>query len=86
LDVPILRKGVVASGEITYKDDHALLLDMTSVPGFSGSPVVLERTGEVIGVVLGTGPIRPSANFELATPITRSDYERVVRGGSADRP
>ena len=86
LDIPILRKGVVASGEITYKDHHALLLDMTSVPGFSGSPVVLERTGEVIGVVLGTGPIRHSANFELATPITRSDYDKIIRGTAADRP
>jgi S1-C subfamily serine protease len=75
---PVIRKGIVASGEFTWGVHPILLLDLTGVPGFSGSPVVLETTKEVIGVVYGPGGMKRYSDFELATPITREDYEKAV--------
>jgi S1-C subfamily serine protease len=82
LDLPIARRGIIASAEI--KDAEGvplLLLDLTGAPGFSGSPVVLERTGEAIGIVFGPGQMKRSQDFEFATVITRKDYEMAVEDG-----
>ncbi len=79
LDLPIARRGIIASAEI--KDAEGvplLLLDLTGAPGFSGSPVVLERTGEAIGIVFGPGHMKRSQDFEFATIITQKDYEMNV--------
>ena len=78
IDIPVVRKGVLASTEIHWNSQDMLLLDLSGVPGFSGSPVILEQTGEVIGVVFGPGPTSRMAGFEWATPISRKDYDRVV--------
>ncbi len=56
-----------------------LLLDLMGVPGFSGSPVVLIDTGEVIGVVFGPGPTQRGFGFEWATPLLPSDYEEATK-------
>lgn len=80
VDIPVVRRGIVASAEGT--DDAKkpmLLLDLTGVSGFSGSPVVLERTGEVIGVVYGPGLIERFADFEIATPIDRTDLDAAKK-------
>ncbi len=70
VDVPVARAGIVASADVTEATGKPLLLlDLAGVPGFSGSPVVLDRTGQVIGVVFGPGPIDRSASFEFATPL-----------------
>jgi hypothetical protein len=80
LDIPIVRKGIISSAELTDADGvPQLLLDLTGVPGFSGSPVVFESTGEVIGIVFGPGLINRSSNFEWATQITQSDYELAIK-------
>jgi len=80
LDFPVLRKGIVASAEMKDSDGvPLLLLDLSGSPGFSGSPVVLERTGEVIGIVFGPGKIRHSQDFEWATAITQIDYKQAIR-------
>ena len=83
VDFPILRKSIIASTEFTdaQKGGPIILLDLIGAPGFSGSPVVLERTGEVIGVVMGS--IKTPARdhyyaFEGATPITQADYEAAL--------
>jgi S1-C subfamily serine protease len=76
-DVPIVRHGIIASSEIKLDGHPMFLLDLVGIPGFSGSPVLLEKTGEVFGVVYGPGPIERSADLELATPITRRDYEKA---------
>jgi S1-C subfamily serine protease len=79
LDLPIARRGIIASAEI--KDAEGvplLLLDLTGAPGFSGSPVVLERTGEAIGIVFGPGHMRRFQDFEFATIITHKDYEMAM--------
>jgi S1-C subfamily serine protease len=79
-DVPIVRQGIISSVELTGVNGvPLLLLDLTGVPGFSGSPVILKRTGEVIGIVFGPGLIKRSSNFEWATQITQSDYDFLLK-------
>lgn len=76
VDIPVLRKGHLSSVEIRIQaGPPSLLLDLFGVPGFSGSPVVLEETGEVIGVVYGPGPTQRTFGFEWATPVTRHVYD-----------
>jgi len=83
LDIPIVRKGIVATAEIKDKDGkNMLLLDLTGVKGFSGSPVVLEKTQEVIGIVYGPGGIDRYLGFEWATPITKKDYKNAINSNN----
>ena len=80
LDMVVIRKGIIASAEIKWSvaSDHPmLLLDLQGAPGFSGGPVVLARTREVVGVVYGPGPTSRLAGFEWATPLTFSRFERI---------
>lgn len=77
LAIPIVRAGLVASTEVKWDNKSRLLLDLTGTPGFSGSPVILQKTGEVIGVVYGPGPTERQFDFEWATFLTPNDYERA---------
>lgn len=77
-DIPILRTGVIASTELTWDHLPMLLLDLPGGSGFSGSPVILKDTGEVIGVVYGPGPTERIFAFEWATQITKDDYEKAT--------
>jgi S1-C subfamily serine protease len=75
VDIPVLRRGHLASVEITVTAGvPSLLLDLMGVPGFSGSPVILDATGEVIGVVYGPGQADRQWGFEWATPVVLDDY------------
>ena len=76
-EVPIVRRGIVASAELSWGGKTMLLLDLTGIPGFSGAPVALRETGEVIGVVFGPGRTRREYDLEWATPMTRKDLKRV---------
>jgi hypothetical protein len=76
-EVPIVRRGSVASAELSWSGVPMLLLDLTGVPGFSGAPVVLPATGEVIGVVFGPGRTQREYDLEWATPITRRELKRA---------
>ncbi len=78
LDLPIVRSGIVASAEVGWRDGKMLLLDLVGVPGFSGSPVILIETGQVIGVVFGPGPTQRAFGFEWATPLSLPDYEKAT--------
>ncbi len=78
IDYTIVRTGSVASTEMTIGYEPMVLLDLIGVPGFSGSPVILERTGQVIGVVYGPGPTHRAFGFEWATPITSKDYLTAI--------
>lgn len=84
IDVPIVRQGIVASTEISWKGEPMILLDLQGVPGFSGSPVILKETGEVVGIVFGPGPTKRVFGFEWATPISLEDY-RVAIEAAGDR-
>jgi len=77
-DIPVVRKGIIAATEIRLGKQLMLLLDLTGVPGFSGSPVVLLETGEAIGVVFGPGPTHRAFGFEWATPLTKEDYDSAL--------
>lgn len=80
VDIPVVRGGIIASTEIgwgAYK--QLILLDLFGVPGFSGSPVIQQKTGQVIGVILGPGPTPRSTGFEWATPITQRYYEKATK-------
>ncbi len=83
-DLPILKRGLVASAEFTWDGIPMLLLDMTGVPGFSGSPVILEDTGEVVGIVFGPGRTRRQYDLEWATPFTAEDYRRGVERSAGE--
>jgi len=76
--VPILRRGSIASAELSWEGKPMLLLDLTGVPGFSGAPVILESTGEAIGVVFGPGRTERQYDLEWATPLTRDDYREAM--------
>jgi len=77
-DTPILRSGIISSTEISWGKMKMLLTDLTGVPGFSGSPVILQRTGEVIGVVSGPGPTNREFGFEWATPLSKQEYIKAI--------
>ncbi len=77
VDIPIIRSGLISSSEITWASGPMLLLDLLGVPGFSGSPVILAKKGQVVGVVFGPGPTRRAFGFEWATPINKDFYEEV---------
>jgi len=84
IDFSIVRRGIVSSTEIKWKEQPMVLLDLIGVPGFSGSPVIHERTGQAIGVVFGPGPTRRNFGFEWATPITRNDYLKALSNSDSE--
>lgn len=77
-DLPILRRGIIASAELEWEDRPMLLLDLTGVPGFSGSPVIRLRDGLVLGVVHGPGLTSRVYDFEWATPVTQQVLETML--------
>lgn len=76
-DVPFLRKGIISSTEIYNGANQLIVLDLIGVPGYSGSPVVLQDSGEVIGIIYGPGPTSRSFGFEWITPINQQYYNNV---------
>jgi hypothetical protein len=84
VDYPIVRRAIISSTEFTHAKEETplLLLDLEGAPGFSGSPVALERGGEVVGVITGSVRRRSTGQGyypEGATPITQSDYDEAMR-------
>ena len=77
-ELPIVRRGSVASAELSWGGKPMLLLDLTGVPGFSGAPVVLAETGEVIGIVFGPGRTGREFDLEWATPLLRRDLKAAA--------
>ena len=81
LKSPFVRFGYISSTELDQQPEDPLEprgkligLDLRSASGFSGSPVVLKRTGEVVGLIKGqTTQFR--AGFSFATPIHAADVE-----------
>lgn len=78
IDIPIIRNGIISSNEIEWPSGTMLLLDLLGVPGFSGSPVILRKSGHVVGVVFGPGPTQRAFGFEWATPFYKGDYDRIM--------
>ena len=78
IDVPVVRKGIIASTDIRFSSQQMILLDLLGVPGFSGSPVILEKNGQAIGIIYGPGPTKRGFGFEWATPIYQKDYLKAI--------
>jgi S1-C subfamily serine protease len=77
-DVAVLRRGAIASAELDWEGRPMLLLDLTGVPGFSGAPVILESSGEAVGVVYGPGRTERVYDMEWATPLIAKDNEHFL--------
>ena len=79
---PVYRRGIVASGEFGVRAGDAMvpmyLLDLTGIPGFSGSPVVLADSGQVIAVVHGPRKTERKFDLEWAAPIWMGQYRTAV--------
>ena len=77
-DYPILRRGIISSTDLRMSGSPLILLDLLGIPGFSGAPVVVERTGRVIGMIPGPGSVKGSDGFQWAIPLTAEDYRRAI--------
>jgi S1-C subfamily serine protease len=87
VDYPIVRRAIISSTEFTdaREETPLILLDLAGAPGFSGSPVALEGSGQVVGVVTGSVSRRNTGQGyhpQGATPITQSDYDQAIRSDS----
>ena len=69
---PLVRRGSVASTRYESDGAHVLVLDLPSIPGFSGSPVVQSDTGSVVGV-LSRAPKKQGSGFSLAYIVNADD-------------
>lgn len=75
---PLVRYGIVSSTQYPIEgDDQTFILDMTSVKGFSGAPVLNRRTNKVVGV-LTSHPIVNDTGFSVATRITSTDIGNAL--------
>jgi len=77
-DYSILRRGIISSTDLSMNGSPLILLDLLEVPGFSGAPVVVERTGRVIGMIPGPESGKGSDGFQWAIPLTAEDYRRAI--------
>jgi hypothetical protein len=74
-DVPFQRAGIVASTEVKKNNIPIFTLDLLVVPGFSGSPVILKRTGHVIGVLIQGNRV---SGFSRAALIKQHDLSQFI--------
>lgn len=70
---PLFRFGHVSSVKYFLRDSKVLVLDLNSVSGFSGSPVIRRSDGKVLGVQKGGATGNKQADFSLATVLTTAD-------------
>jgi trypsin-like peptidase len=78
-EIPLLRAGIVASTEVKRYKQPILTLDLLAFPGLSGSPVILKRTGHVIGVLIETtGSIQRFSGFSRAAVIKQHDLSQFI--------
>jgi V8-like Glu-specific endopeptidase len=70
---PFLRKGTIASTRYTFQGHTVLILDLRSVAGFSGSPVIDIFSGKVVAVVRGAPKGNKNTDFTVATIIQQND-------------
>ena len=70
---PLFRQGTIASTRYNYEDTPVIVLDLTGVSGYSGSPVVDCVTGAVVAVFKGKPTAHPETNFSVAFTLNRRD-------------
>ena len=72
---PFFRKGTVASTRYSNNGSSILVLDLASVQGFSGSPVISLESNKVVGVLKGGSRKRRQTDFSVATRIFPIDIQ-----------
>ncbi|KPJ77027.1 MAG: hypothetical protein AMJ54_09715 [Deltaproteobacteria bacterium SG8_13] len=72
---PLFRKGSVSSIRYKYEDADVVILDIKSLNGYSGAPVIAEKSLHVIGVMKGQNIKSSPGDFSVATPISQTDIE-----------
>jgi S1-C subfamily serine protease len=72
---PFFRTGIVASTRYKYEESAVLILDLGSIPGYSGSPVISMKTQEAVGVFKGHPEERPQTDFAIATTVNQNDVQ-----------
>lgn len=83
---PLLRRGIISSTRYNYdKGIKALVMDLTPVSGYSGSPVVNLKTGKVIGVYKGHPRKQEISDFSIATVISKEDFISMNSDESRER-
>lgn len=76
---PLFRKGWVSSTRFHLRDSKVLVLDVTSVGGFSGAPVVHSQTGDLMAIIKGQATGNPAGDFSLATTVYSEDLEKGLK-------
>jgi S1-C subfamily serine protease len=72
---PLFKKGTVSSIRYKYEESDIIILDMKSLEGYSGAPVIEERSLKIIGVLKGKNVKRAHGDFSVATPISKADIQ-----------
>ena len=67
LTSPLFRRGTIACSSYRREDINSLILDLGSIPGFSGSPVIDLQTNQAVGIVYGPGFAQRETDFCMAT-------------------
>lgn len=70
---PLFRRGMIASTRFTHQKVPILVLDLIPAHGFSGSPVISEKTQRVVGILIGSPLERSTTDFSVATPLAEAD-------------
>lgn len=71
---PFMRAGILATGQMSIDSGPAMLvLDLPLVSGFSGAPVVSQRSGGVLGVMRGLSAAEPESGFSVALRVFPGD-------------
>jgi S1-C subfamily serine protease len=76
---PPIRKGVISSIRYSHQESDLLILDMKSINGFSGSPVISLNSVKLLGIVKGRSQ---DSRFSIATKIDKEDIEQVYEHAS----
>ncbi len=72
---PLFRRGTIASTRYKYQDSRVIVLDLPSVNGYSGSPVINLRNKKVVGIIKGGSVQRKGADFSVAIVIEKTDLK-----------
>jgi S1-C subfamily serine protease len=72
---PLLRRGSVSSTRYKYENSDIIVLDMKSSEGYSGAPIIAEKSLQVIGVMKGKNIKSSQGDFSVASPIKKTDLE-----------
>jgi hypothetical protein len=80
--IPLFRRGTIASHRYTCEGADILVLDLGCVTGFSGSPIILADTQNVIGVMRGSSKLNTHSDFSVAEILRSHDIVGLEQLGS----